>query len=204
MAERSDREKRERWESEGGAAGRNRGSWGAGKDGIADPGAATAPGGGVFDVWYLDDGDTLTTPELVMPYIEALDAANVKMGAERSKTKTEVIFFMGREELDAKEVEWDLAAIRGEAEIRTADEGVLTLGVVTGPREKVEEQIRTKAKVLGQIHKQVEVVDDAQIEHIMAKESLGIARINHILRVHGSALKEGDSLNVMDEAARKT
>ena len=126
------------------------------------------------------------------------------MGAVRSKTKTEVIFMVGAQELEEKKEEWDVEAIGKEAVVRTADEGVLTLGVVTGPKSKVEEQIRTKAKVLGQIHRQVEVVDDAQAEHIMAKESMGTSRVNHILRVHGNALSAGGSLRIMDEAARKT
>ena len=38
-----------------------------------------------------DDGDILCHPMLVLPYLQAFDTANVKIGADRNPQKTEVI-----------------------------------------------------------------------------------------------------------------
>ena len=45
-----------------------------------DPRHEVQVGGGIADFWYLDDGDILCYPILVMPYLEAFDCANREVG----------------------------------------------------------------------------------------------------------------------------
>ena len=54
------------------------------------------------------------------------------------------------------------------------------------------------------MQERVALAHNTQTEHVFNKGCLGVGRVNHILRVHGSTLKEGDSLKAMDEAARRT
>ena len=39
------------------------------------PGDEVQVDGGLVDVWYMDDGDMLMLPELVAPFLTAIDAA---------------------------------------------------------------------------------------------------------------------------------
>ena len=47
--------------------------------------------GGLADFWYLDDGEILCHPVLVLPCLQAFDdTADAKIGAESNRQKTEV------------------------------------------------------------------------------------------------------------------
>jgi hypothetical protein len=48
---------------------------------------------GVADFWFLDDGDILCDPRLVVPLLHQFDAVNARVGAERNQEKTEVLYF---------------------------------------------------------------------------------------------------------------
>ena len=56
--------------------------------GGVDPGTDVQLGGGIFDVWYLDDGDILTHPALALRYLRAFDKHNGDVGATRNRKKT--------------------------------------------------------------------------------------------------------------------
>jgi len=64
---------------------------GAGDSLLTTPDNEVQKGGGIAEFWYLDDGDILCDPELVLPYLQAFDVANPCTGAERNLVKTEVI-----------------------------------------------------------------------------------------------------------------
>ena len=50
--------------------------------------------GGLADLWCVDDGDILCHPILVPSYLQALDVANAKVGAERNPQKKVVIYYV--------------------------------------------------------------------------------------------------------------
>ena len=52
--------------------------------GADDPRHAVQENGGPADQWYLDDGDILCHTILILPYLQAFDNANVKIGAKRN------------------------------------------------------------------------------------------------------------------------
>ena len=156
--------------------------------GGVDPGVEVQMGGGVFDVWYLDDGDILTHPALALRYLKAFDEHNKGVGAARNRKKTELVYYCTQEELDTAPASWCLDELKEEAVIMRADDGPLTLGVVTGSIGTIREQISRKAKVVAAMHAKAAVCGDTQVEHVLARQSLGIGRVNHILRVHGAEL----------------
>ena len=89
------------------------------------------------------------------------------------------------------------------ATIRTAHDPGLTLGVAIGPRDPIEAQLRNKAEVLRAMQERVAIVQDVQTEHVLNRESLGVGRVNHILRVHGhDALRPGGALAAFDARTR--
>ena len=119
-------------------------------------------------------------------------AANV--GAERGRQKTEVIYCLPN--LDAAPPEWKVDEMRLLASLSTAAAGSNTLGVSAGPRQFIADQLWVKADVIRAVHERVEVCQDPQTEFALFRESLGVSRINHILRVHeilGVLEREGSS-----------
>ena len=155
-----------------------------------DPRHEVQIGGGVADFWYLDDGDILCHPLLVLPYLDAFDVANREIGAERNALKTEVIFYATAEDLERHSGEWKLEQIRAKASVALASSGTNTLGVATGPSHAVTTQLHEKTKVIKAMHERVHVCQDPQREYVLMRESLGVGRVNHILRVHGHQLAE--------------
>ena len=71
-----------------------------------DPRHAIQENGGLADQWYLDGGDILCHPILVLPYLQAFDTANDEIGAERNPQKPEVIHYVT--DLEAAPVEWQI------------------------------------------------------------------------------------------------
>ena len=55
------------------------------------PRHALQENGGLADPWYMSDGDIVCHPILVLSYLQELDDANAKVGAERNPQKTEAI-----------------------------------------------------------------------------------------------------------------
>ena len=129
-------------------------------------------------------------PVLVSHFLDAFDEANEVPGALRNPSKTEVIYYATQEVLDSHSAEWRLGVVRLKAAVSLASEGADTLGVATGPASFVAEQLYRKTKVVKAIHERLQLCQDPQTEFVLARESLGVGRVNHILRVHGHALAE--------------
>ena len=47
---------------------------------------------GLPDLWYMDDGDIMCHPILVLSFLQDFEVANARVGAERNPLKTEVIY----------------------------------------------------------------------------------------------------------------
>jgi hypothetical protein len=170
-----------------------------------DPRREIQVGGGLADFWYLDDGDILCHPILVWPYLMAFDEANVKVGAVRNRLKTEVLYYSTRVALEQHAEEWQLERVRAAAKVSLASEGTNTLGVATGPAGFVAAQLESKALVVRAMHERVRLCQDPQSEFVLARESLGVGRVNHILRVHGHHLADsGGATAAFDDVGRAT
>ena len=150
-----------------------------------DPRHSVQVKGGLVDFWYLDDGDILCDPRLVVPYLDAFDQANTRVGAIRNVNKTEVLYYATQEELDQHGAAWAVDRVAALATVSLASAGTPTLGVATGPATYVANQLARKTKVIQAMHERVQLCHDAQTELVLAKQSLGAGRVNHILRVHG-------------------
>ena len=55
-----------------------------------------------------------------------------------------------------------------------------------GPRQFIADQLLAKADVIRAMHERVQLCQDPQTEFALLRESLGVGRINHILRVHAT------------------
>ena len=76
------------------------------------------------------------------------------------------------------------------AAVSLAFEGADMLGVTTGPASFLAEQLYRKTKVVKTMHERLQVCQDPQTELVLARESLGAGRVNHIPRVYGHVLSE--------------
>ena len=71
------------------------------------------------------------------------------------------------------------------AKTSTVTEGSTTLGVAVGYRQFITDQLLGKADVIRAMHERVQLCQDPQTQSALLRESLGVSRINHVLRVQG-------------------
>ena len=152
----------------------------------ASPRHALQENGGLADQWYVDDGDILCHPILVPSYLQKFDGANDSIGAERNPQKTEVIYCV--KELDAASPGWKIDEVRLLASASTVAAGSNTLRVAMGPRQVIADQLLAKADVTRAMRERVQPCQDARTDLALLRESLGVSRINHLLRVHGHTM----------------
>ena len=74
--------------------------------------------------------------------------------------------------MERNQASWQLPTVRERAVVSMAVDGFTTLGVTAGPLDKVAKQIATKTKLIWSI--QVEVCLDAQTEHVLCRQSVGV------------------------------
>ena len=156
-----------------------------------------------MEVWEVDDRDILCHPILVPSYLQEFDDANDKIGAVRNPQKTEVIYYVA--DLAAAPPEWKVDEVRKLASVSTAATGSNTLGVAVGPRQFIKDQRQAKADVIRALHERVQLCQDPQTEFALLRESLGVRRINHILRLHGRAiLQDKRAADMYDEVGQRS
>ena len=62
--------------------------------GAHDPQHALQKNGGLADQRHMDDGDIMCHPILVLPFLQDIDVANARVGAERNPLNTEVVCYV--------------------------------------------------------------------------------------------------------------
>ena len=62
-----------------------------------------------------------------------------------------------------------------------------------GPHQSFADQLLAEADVIRAMHERVQLCQDPQIEFALLRESLGVSRINHILRVGHTILQEKEA-----------
>ena len=132
-----------------------------------DPQLALQKNGGLADLWYMDDGVIMHHPILVPSFLQELDVANAKVGAERNPQKIEVICYMNN--LDAAPLEWRIPEVRNMAKVSRS----LTLGVAVRPRQHIADQLLAKTDFI----ERVQLCQDPQTEFALLRDSP---------KVHGS------------------
>ena len=98
----------------------------------------------------------------VSPYLQAIDAANAKIGAERNQQKTEVIYYIS--DVDNTPSDWKISEVRALAAVDTAVHVNITLRIVVGPRRYIADQPLAKVDVFRAMHERVQRCQDPQTE----------------------------------------
>ena len=151
-----------------------------------DPQHALQKSGGFADQWCMDDGDIKCRPTQVLSFLQDVNVANARVGAEQNPLKTEVIYYVN--DLDTAAPEWRIGDVRSLAKTSAVTAGIITLGVAVGSRQFITDQLLGKADVIRAMHERVPLCQDPQTESALLRESLGVSRTNHILRVHGHTI----------------
>ena len=112
--------------------------------GADDPRNALQEKGGLADLWYMDDGDTVCHPILVPSHLHEFDVASVRVGAERNPQKTDVICCVN--DLDAAPPEWKIDDVKQMAAVSTITAASVTLGVVAGPWQLIVTHLMTETE----------------------------------------------------------
>ena len=91
------------------------------------------------------------------------------------------------------------------ATVSTATAGSVTLGVAVAPRQFIADQLLAKAVVIRAMRERVQLCQDSHPEFSLLRESLGVSRINHNLRVHGhTILQEQRAAEIYDEVGQRS
>ena len=126
------------------------------------------------------------------------DNPNANVGAGRTPLNTEVIHYV--DELSAAPPAWRSDDVQNTAKVSTVTAGSITLGVAVGPRQFIADRLLAKADVIRAMRERVQLCQDLQTEFALFRESLGVSRIKHILRVHGhTTLQEQRAADNYDE-----
>ena len=79
------------------------------------------------------------------------------------------------------------------------------LGVAVGVRRCVTDKLLVKADVIRSTRELVQLCQDPRKEFAILRESTGVSRINHILRVHGhTILHEEEAAKTFDEIGQRS
>ena len=170
--------------------------------GADDPRHALQENGGLADFRYLDDGDIFRHPVPVLPYLQAFDPTDAKIGAERNRQKTQVNDYFS--DLDISASDWTTSEVRTLATVDTSVYGNITFGIAVGPRRCIAYQLLAKVDVVRAFHERVQLCRGPQTEFALLRESPGVSRINnHIFRVHGhTILTEEVAAKTLDEVGQ--
>ena len=146
------------------------------------PGGPDLPTGSHHQTWQTSGTWTTSTScatqFLVLPFQQDVDVANARVGAERNPLKTEVIYYV-----NAAPPEWKTDEVRSMAKISAVTSGSITLGVAIGSQQFITDQLLSKADVIRAMRERVQLCQYPLTEFALLRESLGVSRINHILRV---------------------
>ena len=116
--------------------------------------------------------------------------------------KTEVICSVN--DRGAVSLGWRIGDVQKMAKVSTATAGSITLEVAVAFRQYIAEQLLGKADIIRAMHERVQLCQDPQTEFAL-RESLGVSRINHILRFHGhTILEEQSAAEVYDEIGQRS
>ena len=135
-------------------------------------------------------------------FLQDVDVANARVGAERNPLKTEVIYNVNDLEAPPERKIGDFPSL---AQTCAVTDGSITLGIAVGSRQFIADQLLSKADVIRATHDRVQLCEDLQTEFALLRESLGVSRIIHILRVHDhTVLEEESAAAVHDEIGQRT
>ena len=118
----------------------------------------------------------------VLPYLPAFDIAHAKFQ----------LFLIGKSTTFVLLVS-----------VATAVRGNITLGIAVGPCRCITEQLLAKGNVIWTMRERVQLCQDLQTKCALLRESLGVSRINRILRAHGhTILHEEEAYKFFDEVVQ--
>lgn len=151
------------------------------------PGNKVQAGGGIVDVWYLDDATIMTRPWLVSGYLRAYDRLTTEQGGRRNKGKTLVTVYGPANSEDVQKMERE---IEGQCTVCSPGDPGQTLGVATGGRQARIEQLRKKCKVIQVMHDRLRRISKTGAELVLAQACFGVDKVTHLLRAAGDELFE--------------
>ena len=122
--------------------------------------------------------------------------ANAKVGAERNPQKTEVIYCVN--DLDTAPLEWRIGDVQNMASLHSCR-------WKHHARSRIADQLSAKADVIRAMHEGVQLCQNPETEFALLRESLGVSRINHILRVHGHTILQAQrAAEIQDELGQRS
>ena len=147
------------------------------------------------DQWYLDDGDILCHPLLVLPIYKCSTQPTLKL-EQKSSTASQTW-------VQLTLPEWRINDVRPPASVSAAAHGHVTLEIAVGPRQCAADHLLVKADIIRAMCVRVQLCQDPHTEFAIFCESRGVSRIKYILRVHGhTILQEKEDAKIFEVGQR--
>ena len=151
-----------------------------------------------MDVWYLDDGTIVCHPAQAANFLAAFDESCEAAGAKRSRPKTKVTLLATGREAHCQRDAWDLESLQRLATVQVMQaqgdpdscgfecvESLVALGAETLGQTQAMHQFQRATQVVDRMMKKIPLCQDSQVEFVLQRSCLSVAKINHLLRASG-------------------
>ena len=140
------------------------------------PANAIQQGGGIVDVWFLDDGTAYMMPDLAAPYLGAYDRVTAAQGGKRNFSKTVVTLYATDEQVRENAARWDLEHLKTLCVVQAPTAPGKSLGVALGGVQARAADFRTKASIAQKMHDKVRRIGGSGAELALSQACLGWPR----------------------------
>ena len=145
----------------------------------------------IFDVWFMDDGQVFLPPELVDPFLRALDQEFEKVGATRGRGPTvkSTARLLSVAVSPPGSADWATDYVRASCKVLDPADPIEILGVRLGA--PAEEQVQEAISKMAEVHEALGLVADSGVELTLARHCADACRLMHQLRARGPEISSG-------------
>ena len=161
---------------------------------IAFDQAASQPGEGVCDEWFIDDGQAFVRPHLVEHWLKCLDQALAEMGATRVPAVGEEIKSTARLLCPMHAVTsvagWDTPYVRRTCNVLDNNSTATALGATIGSSEAITSAAQVTVAKTRALHEAIGSIDHPATELVLTRRCADVSKLTYTLRCSGDKVAE--------------
>ncbi len=156
-----------------------------------DNGAAVV---GACDEWFIDDGQAFVRPDLVDPWLRALDRAIRTFGGTRGTLEEENAKSScrllcpphRRQEFEG----WATEYVRASTKLLDSEGGATALGAPFGGAEFLHAEVQEVVAKAARTRAAIAQIDHAATEIVLTRQCADVAKLSYHLRLNGDRIQE--------------
>ena len=159
---------------------------------------------GIFDAWFIDDGQVVIAPELVDPFLRIMDDELTKVGATRGQgtdVKSVARIVGSAEAVAAVDAGWCTDYVHLTCRVPDAGAAPRVLGIDLGDSAVATAQFREVAAAAGGVQDAIGSIGDSAVELVLTRRCADVCKVTHLLRAHGPSIQT-EALDEFDDRVR--